>query len=421
MSTNDNIELTKDGVKLPYQRFLSDSAPGYILILVVFLTFYGHASFLGFNLPSDFVKTIPVEIQVYLGIIAFLLATPLGLMVNVFSWVSFEWVLKKIEQVFVLIKLPFHEFKNEYSFFVAKEHYKINYKNWPQKIRRLETLLTKHQAGWVVESIGPLRGISIFLRNIAFFGLLMIFDGLLVSKNHDELWLGLLILIVFLLASATTFFYFHVQILYWAYEEKISITKHYLFGYGSLINASSRQATGHTRNSHPVKVSGFQRSWCVPAPEMRFNGLGVWNNPSSQCNGVIVEIDEHEISLFDQRELSGSNNNYERVLINNAQIQDADFLKLDNARVWVYVVKTPQKPSVESPIIQSYVDVILAGCLEIGQDFAEEFIATTSGWEYPWVNDRTLPRYVRSQTGLDIKQIDQILEKRIPSQLKKRT
>jgi hypothetical protein len=56
-------------------------------------------------------------------------------------------------------------------------------------------------------------------------------------------------------------------------------------------------------------------------------------------------------------------------------------------------------PSSEHPIVQSYVDVCLDGCLEIEAmyplarqaNFAEQFVKTTSNWQPPWINDRIYP------------------------------
>ena len=43
-------------------------------------------------------------------------------------------------------------------------------------------------------------------------------------------------------------------------------------------------------------------------------------------------------------------------------------------------------------LLQTYVDVCLSGCLEHGDDFAREFIATTFLWAPWWLNERELAR-----------------------------
>jgi len=55
-------------------------------------------------------------------------------------------------------------------------------------------------------------------------------------------------------------------------------------------------------------------------------------------------------------------------------------------------------PTDDSPILQSYVDEIIAGCLKYrttsgktdGMNFAAAVIQSIRGWEWPWFNDRIL-------------------------------
>ena len=47
------------------------------------------------------------------------------------------------------------------------------------------------------------------------------------------------------------------------------------------------------------------------------------------------------------------------------------------------------------PISQAYLDVILLGCVEVGEGFAREFLQSTHLWQ-DWHNDRLQPRYPRA-------------------------
>ena len=60
----------------------------------------------------------------------------------------------------------------------------------------------------------------------------------------------------------------------------------------------------------------------------------------------------------------------------------AEFLPLPQQlpKVWVYIQKNPSKTNYYCPIVQTYVDIILRGCLLISKKFAIEFIQTTKGW-----------------------------------------
>ena len=97
-----------------------------------------------------------------------------------------------------------------------------------------------------------------------------------------------------------------------------------------------------------------------------------------------------------------------------------DFVENETAfspsvKIWVYIPQTPMIPTIDYPISQTYVDTILRGCLDISDDFAAEFLKTTSGWhpddrvhldslvlrddsipdQIPLINDRQHPIYVR--------------------------
>jgi hypothetical protein len=49
-------------------------------------------------------------------------------------------------------------------------------------------------------------------------------------------------------------------------------------------------------------------------------------------------------------------------------------------QIWTYVTRHPLPASSDYPIAQSYVDIVLRGCLTISTSFAQEFIQTTKGW-----------------------------------------
>jgi len=171
--------------------------------------------------------------------------------------------------------------------------------------------------------------------------------------------------------------------------------QHYIFGYGSLINPDSRAKTGQTGRSWPAKVSGYQRHWSVMSPEFGMSSVAVIPFENSVCNGVLVEVNESELPLFDEREAG-----YTRAKIAASQIQGYTDT-LPGGTIWIYHTQQINPPCDQAPIALSYADVILAGCLSIGEAFAAEFIENTSGWQHALLNDRQQPRYPRVQTSLD--------------------
>jgi hypothetical protein len=173
----------------------------------------------------------------------------------------------------------------------------------------------------------------------------------------------------------------------------------YILGYGSLINARSRARTGRSGRAIRVRISGLSRAWNFRSERNRMTALGVLKVKGATTNGVLVRVSKRELKRFDRREKG-----YKREQIENSNItllaQDNRPLaqkKLPLGNVWAYFPIKSQQPTKHFPIRQSYLDVVLTGCLNLkcGEPFAAEFIRTTKYWRHPIDNDRSAPKYVR--------------------------
>jgi len=224
--------------------------------------------------------------------------------------------------------------------------------------------------------------------------------------------------------------------------------QHYIFGYGSLICRHSRSHTAAPAVATPVRVHGLQRVWSVRAPG--FSAMGVVhqlnnasntnntnttiiddgddNQPkccsSTTCLGVLVPVQSDEdLARLDERELG-----YQREPIGLEKVHLVEFLEdhhysdpghapileakrrqqhqqqslnegvgeEPNIKIWVYVPELHELPDQASPIVQSYVDTILRGCLDYSEEFAVSFLETTQGWmAQHYVDDRHKPIYPR--------------------------
>jgi hypothetical protein len=117
--------------------------------------------------------------------------------------------------------------------------------------------------------------------------------------------------------------------------------------------------------------------------------------PDATCNGVLFALPPTELDRLNWREAE-----YTAAQVDPATV---DVLGGDavpgNAEIWYYAVEGIRLPNATHPIVQSYVDICIGGCLEIEEAFpqaragafARQFIATTEGWQTPWINDRQLP------------------------------
>ena len=174
----------------------------------------------------------------------------------------------------------------------------------------------------------------------------------------------------------------------------------YIFGYGSLVNLTSRNKTCPCLESFEVSVQGLERGWYYKDQLRGETAVGVIFKEKVICNGIVFEVCEENLLSLDKREIG-----YERVILPPGSVVDSndDCLK-ENDRVWVYIIKKTILPTVKFPIMQSYVDIIINGCLEFSEKMAREFINSTMAWEYVWVNNRL---------GGDIekhKQVDSLLQ-----------
>jgi hypothetical protein len=172
----------------------------------------------------------------------------------------------------------------------------------------------------------------------------------------------------------------------------------YLFGYGSLVQRQSRVGTWPAAEfASPVIVRGVSRGWFDQTGGASWNPtyLGAQLEKEGLCNGVIFPVTAAEFAAYGERELG-----YQLTKIDPAQITMLDGSQsAPDGDIWFYGNTEKRLPSTEHPIVQSYVDVCLDGCLEIEAmyplareaSFAEQFVKTTSNWQPPWINDRIYP------------------------------
>ncbi|ASA57091.1 gamma-glutamylcyclotransferase family protein [Vibrio gazogenes] len=161
----------------------------------------------------------------------------------------------------------------------------------------------------------------------------------------------------------------------------------YIFGYGSLMNSSSRQLTGQTGLTCPAVVEGLTRTWGMVDDSYQASPL-VAQLGDGIVNGVLLDVSTEGLAQFDQRERG-----YHRIQLATANI-DTELSLCDEDTVWVYVKNHPMPPSHQSPILQTYIDTVVTGCLEVSEAFAHLFVKHTHGWEHPLENDRHAPKYV---------------------------
>ena len=189
---------------------------------------------------------------------------------------------------------------------------------------------------------------------------------------------------------------------YWG-QNSIKSPANFIFGYGSLISTKSRNASVTTPiPAIPVRVSsnfGLIRTWNVRAPS-GFTALGLRKpypgEKATTINGVLFPVEGDDMVAYDLRE-----EDYVRVGIPLAEIEALSWQSLPkDGKIWAYVPAIGgNEPGVglpgasnKFPLLQSYIDVVIEGGMEYGDDYVNELIKTTKDWEPNWLNDRILAR-----------------------------
>ncbi|MCB0325321.1 MAG: gamma-glutamylcyclotransferase [Bdellovibrionales bacterium] len=185
-----------------------------------------------------------------------------------------------------------------------------------------------------------------------------------------------------------------------------------LFVYGSLISSEARTLTGQAGQVWPARANGLKRFWNAFA-DLGYAVLGLIPEVTATCNGLLVELSEEELSKFDQKE-----HRYRRSTLSAARIEHGGRQIRSSERVWIYMPHKVIAPTDAYPIVQSYIDVVLSGCMEVSEEFAVEFIRTTVGWERPWINDRGTEQYQRALRQVQCGDlIDELLKAHCPKGL----
>lgn len=196
--------------------------------------------------------------------------------------------------------------------------------------------------------------------------------------------------------------------------------RQFVIGYGSLMQEQSRTQTApRATGSRPVDLTGFRRGFFTQGAMPGFNTvfLGVVPDAQSRINAVVFEVPAVEIPALDIREYV-----YCRVLVPPGALSMLDGGDAVAGQTWIYVnIRSSLGLASDTvPLVQSYVDIFLSGCLEMEQrfaleGFADRCITTTSDWSEHWVNDRLFPRRPMA-TFPQAKAVDSLLSRRLPEQ-----
>ncbi|KZL17788.1 hypothetical protein PsAD2_02906 [Pseudovibrio axinellae] len=174
------------------------------------------------------------------------------------------------------------------------------------------------------------------------------------------------------------------------------------FGYGSLVNEETLPAGTKVVAG---ELSGWKREWrgCSKGKDGsgRMSGLGVCalgvrREEGSVIHGAMVLDSKVNLPALDQREW-----HYDRKSLDEGSFTPHCGRQMPSD-TFLYQVQQQfaHWGCEEHPILQSYIDCVMAGFHRLwGQEGMEHFVETTDGWgRVPIVNDRADPYYPRAIT-----------------------
>lgn len=192
----------------------------------------------------------------------------------------------------------------------------------------------------------------------------------------------------------------------------------YIIGYGSFMNEQSKRATDpDAGNGFPVWIKGFKRGWfsrsgTAGGPTF----LGITTQEDAELNAAIYPIFASAMDKYDQRE-----DTYCRQAVPINQLRSLTDKSLPKGQMWIYVSSKESIKLADAnyPLVQSYVDIFLSGCLQLERqfqlhDFAKACVTTTDNWSTHWENDRIFPKRPW-QYQPDAVAIDKLLSDNIPT------
>lgn len=166
------------------------------------------------------------------------------------------------------------------------------------------------------------------------------------------------------------------------------------FGYGSLVNADT---VPENAELVPGRLSGWIREWRVCGKWENGQGrcaLSVRRHAGSEIWGVMTREAKARLNDLEKRE-----SRYEKVgAISSAFRCDAE-QKQGPEDLFLFRASAEHERwgCEQHPILQSYLDCVLAGFDRIwGPAGIDHFLNTTDGWHVPVLQDRNKPHYPRA-------------------------
>lgn len=141
-----------------------------------------------------------------------------------------------------------------------------------------------------------------------------------------------------------------------------------------------------------LREEGAEDGWERQALDLSGTALGAYPDADSEAYVVIYPVDRDELDATDARE-----DGYDHLLIapSDVEVLNPNASLPSNAQIRWYASRpeTVIEATAVSPIVQSYVDLVVGGAMELQEKFgvdnyAKNVVNTIHAWSSHWVTDR---------------------------------
>ena len=157
-----DISLDARGIKFSYSRFIADTAAGYVLLLLALVWYYtlqDRLELAGMFSPGP-------EVKAFVGLMLFLLATPIGLAFNAITYFLFDRRVSHLQRHFYEVEYAVVNTKSTHGFMGITEFFGIHgIDEWRMAANFFEKFLGYYKPS-LVQPYFFLESLGIFFRNM---------------------------------------------------------------------------------------------------------------------------------------------------------------------------------------------------------------------------------------------------------------
>jgi len=207
------FDIHKNNIKQSYQRFLSDSAPGFVAIALLAIAYNSHYSFFG----ADIVRMCDAfgKIGTYHLLLITLLAVPLGGVINTGSWFLLGGILGRLESIWLSVDTVTRRVYDVQRIITL---YGVDSSSWFLFCESIDNIMLSRYSN-ITGLYEHVKGYDRLLRSLMFLLLISLANSIInhccdLEKIAVHILGYLIVLIILAVANIQNAFYYSAAILH---------------------------------------------------------------------------------------------------------------------------------------------------------------------------------------------------------------